>query len=171
MRMELIQPFINAADAVLAESLRSTTRISDLSMEEDVYRRHGVAAMISVTGDIEGRIIFDMDQPIALKIACRTAGCDVNDIDASERDQVARETICEMANLVIGNAVTVLNDAGYQFKVHPPSVHDDQKGIAGSEDTEALVMCFATDEGEFFMNIAMRYNRRRKGEKEVAANA
>jgi CheY-specific phosphatase CheX len=169
--MELIQPFINAADAVLAESLRSTTRINDLSMEEEVYRRHGVAAMITVSGDIEGRIIFDMDPPVALAVACRTNGCELSDIDPSERDQVARETICEMANQVIGNAVTVLNDAGYQFKVHPPSVHDDQNGVSGSEDTEALVMCFSTDTGDFFMNIAMRYNRRRKGEKEMAANA
>lgn len=169
MRMELIQPFINAADAVLAQSLATATRVNDLSMEEDVYRRHGVAAMIAVTGDIEGRIIFDMEQPVALKVACRSAGCELSDIDESECDQVARETICEMANQVIGNAVTVLNDAGYQFKVHPPSLHEDQKGLEGSEDTEALVMCFSTEQGDFFMNIAMHYNRRRKGEKEMAA--
>lgn len=170
MRMELIQPFINAADAVLAQSLCSTTRVNDLTMEEDVYRRHGVAALISVTGDIEGRIIFDMDQTVALKVACRSAGCELTDIDEPERDQVARETICEMANQVIGNAVTVLNDGGYQFKVHPPSVHEDTTGLGGSEDTEALVMCFSSDEGDFFMNIAMHYNRRRRGEKEMAAS-
>lgn len=167
--MELIQPFINSADAVLAQSLRAATRIDDLSMEEEVYRRHGVAAMITVTGDIEGRMIFDMEQSVALKIACATAGCGLEDIDPSECEQVARETICEMANQVIGNAVTVLNDQGYQFKVHPPSVHTDERGVHGSEDTEALVMRFSTTEGEFFMNIAMRYNRRRKGEKEMAA--
>ena len=41
MRMELIQPFINAADAVLAESLQCETRIGDVSMEEETYRRKG----------------------------------------------------------------------------------------------------------------------------------
>ena len=30
MRMELIQPFINAADAVFAESLQAATKIVDL---------------------------------------------------------------------------------------------------------------------------------------------
>ena len=35
MRMELIQPFINAADAVFAESLQAPTKILDLSMDED----------------------------------------------------------------------------------------------------------------------------------------
>ena len=46
MRMELIQPFINAADAVFAESLQAPTKIVDLSMDEETYRRKGVAALI-----------------------------------------------------------------------------------------------------------------------------
>ena len=35
MRMELIQPFINAADAVFAESLQAPTKIVDVEMDED----------------------------------------------------------------------------------------------------------------------------------------
>ena len=69
MRMELIQPFINAADAVLSESLQSTSRIGDVSMEEEAYRRRGVAAMVKIEGDIEGRVIFDLDPPTAARIA------------------------------------------------------------------------------------------------------
>ena len=42
MRMELIQPFINAADAVFAESLQAPTKILDLAMEENAYRRKGI---------------------------------------------------------------------------------------------------------------------------------
>ena len=38
MRMELIQPFINAADAVFAESLQGPTKIGDLAMGEEAYR-------------------------------------------------------------------------------------------------------------------------------------
>jgi len=55
MKMELIQPFINAADAVLAEGLQCSTTVGSLSMEEEAYRRKGVAALIWVSGDIEGR--------------------------------------------------------------------------------------------------------------------
>jgi len=34
MRMELIQPFINAADAVLSETLACPVTVSDISMNE-----------------------------------------------------------------------------------------------------------------------------------------
>ena len=41
MRMDLIQPFINSADAVLAQGLQSPISIENLSMEEEAYRRKG----------------------------------------------------------------------------------------------------------------------------------
>ncbi len=60
MRMELIQPFINAADAVFSDLLQSSAKIIDLTMDEDTYRRKGVAALIAIKGDIEGRVILDL---------------------------------------------------------------------------------------------------------------
>jgi CheY-specific phosphatase CheX len=160
MKMELIQPFINSADAVLAESLQCETRIGDVSMEEETYRRKGVAALIEITGDIEGRIVLDTDHATALHIAKHLAG---GEIEAS--NDLVRETVCELANMVIGNAITSLNDQGFRFKIAPPEVHTAEQGLGGSEETEALVMCFETAKGNVFMNIAMRYNRRRKEER------
>ena len=69
MRMELIQPFINSADAVLAQGLQGPTSVENLSMEEEAYRRKGIAAEICLTGEIEGRIIFDLDPQTAVKVA------------------------------------------------------------------------------------------------------
>src|SRR5258705_8783623 len=91
MRRELIQPFINAADAVFAESLQAPTKIVDLEMDQDAYRRKGVAALIAIKGDIEGRVILDLSPEVAMKVATILAGTEV---EAS--DQVVRETVCEM---------------------------------------------------------------------------
>jgi len=52
---------------VLAETLQCATRIGDVSMDEEVYRRKGFAAHVVITGDIEGRIIFDIDQQTAAR--------------------------------------------------------------------------------------------------------
>ena len=160
MRMELIQPFINAADAVFAESLQAPTKIMDLSMDEDTYRRKGVAALISIKGDIEGRVILDLSPEVAMKVASQLAGAEV---EAS--DQVVRETVCELANMVIGNSVTLLNDQGFHFKVFPPEIHMNETGLAGTSDTEALVICIETPCGEIYLNIAMRYLHRRRAER------
>lgn len=159
MRMELIQPFINAADAVFAEALQAPTKIADLTMDENTYRRKGVAALISIKGDIEGRVILDLAPDVAMRVASHLAGDQL-----PESEQVVRETVCELANMVIGNSVTLLNDQGFRFKVFPPEIHMSEEGLAGSADTEAMVLCIDTPCGEIFINIAMHYLHRRRRE-------
>jgi chemotaxis protein CheX len=154
MKMELIQPFINAADAVLAQGLQCSMSIGNLSMEAEAYRRKGIAALIWVTGDIEGRIILDLDPETAVRVASKFAGTEL-----PETDSLVRETVFELANQVIGNAVTVLNNEGFHFRVHPPVLHTSEHGPKSSEDTEALVICFETGIGDVFMNIALRYSQ------------
>jgi len=158
--MELIQPFINAADAVFSESLQAPTKIVDLEMDQEAYRRKGVAALIAIKGDIEGRVILDLSPEVALKVASQLAGTEV-----AASELVVRETVCEMANMVIGNSVTLLNDQGFHFKVFPPEIHMDETGLAGSADTEALVICIETPCGNVYLNIAMHYLRRRRQER------
>ncbi len=160
MRMELIQPFINAADAVLAETLSCSTRIADVDMSEEAYRRKGEAAIITIQGDIEGRVVFDLDNETGVAIATALSGA-----SPEEAAGLVKETVFELANLVIGNAVTTLNDQGFRFKINPPESHTDNEDMRTSEDTEALVMCFEVPNGSVYMNIAMRYNRRRKAER------
>ncbi len=159
MKMELIQPFVNAADAVLAQMLECTPSLDKLTMEEEAYRRKGVAALVMVKGQIEGRIILDVDTETALRMASRLTGTEL-----SGSDELVRETVCELANQVIGNAITTLNDQGCHFHVYPPEVHTDEHGAKSNEDTEVLVMSFETPCGKVYMNIAMHYLRRRRGE-------
>jgi CheY-specific phosphatase CheX len=162
MRMDLIQPFINAADAVFAESLQGPTKIGDLMMEEEAYHRKGVAALIVIKGDIEGRIILDLAPGVALKVAAILTGTEV-----VENEQTVRETVCELANMVIGNSVTLLNDQGYRFKVFPPEIHMNDQGLAGSRDTEAMVLAIETSCGNIFLNIAMHHLARRRHERDA----
>jgi chemotaxis protein CheX len=151
--MDLIQPFINSADAVLAQGLESPISIENLTMDEEAYRRKGIAAEVRLTGEIEGRIIFDVDLKTAVQLASRLSGTEV-----SENDGLVCEAVCELANQIIGNAVTTLNDQGFHFRVHPPAVHTSEQGSKSSEDTEALVLCFNTSSGNVFMNVALTHH-------------
>ena len=161
MKMELIQPFINAADAVFAEALQGPTNIGDLQMEEEAYRRKGVAALIAIKGDIEGRIILDLESEVAMKVAAILTGA-----EAVDDEQTVRETVCELANMVIGNSVTLLNDQGYKFKVFPPEIHVNDEGLACTRDTEAMVLAIETTCGNIYLNIAMHHLARRRRERD-----
>ncbi|MGC1594200.1 MAG: hypothetical protein WA774_02525, partial [Candidatus Acidiferrales bacterium] len=81
MRMDLIQPFIGSLDAVLAEMMNVPAKIVDLTMEEEGYRRKGTAASVSFKGQIEGRVILDMEPRAAAQVASYLAG---GEVDPSE---------------------------------------------------------------------------------------
>ena len=78
-----------------------------------------------------------------------------------ESDGLVKETIFELANQVVGNAVSALNDQGFHFRVHPPMLLTSHEGDKTSEDVEALMICFETSLGNVFMNVALRHNKRR----------
>jgi len=163
MKMELIQPFINAADAVLSQGLSGTTKVENLSMDEQGYRRKGVAGMVGLTGEIEGRIILDLEPQTAVRVASHYAGADL-----PESDALIKETIFELTNQVVGNAISALNDQGFHFRVHPPVLLTSTEGDKTSEDVEALLICFETSLGNVYMNVALRYNKRRMSDHAVA---
>ena len=131
MKMELLQPFINSADAVLAQTLRCATTVGDVTMEEEGYRRQGLAAIVLIRGEIEGRIILDVEPRTAVEgreLSVRRAA-------VGESAELVRETVCELANMLIGNAVTSLNDQGFHFKVAPPELHTAEEGFEATTAT------------------------------------
>ncbi len=140
---------------MLAQGLGTPVSIENLSMDEEAYRRKGVAAEVCLTGDIEGRIIFDANEKTGACFASHLAGPEL-----TGTEELIREAVCELANQIIGNAVTVLNDQGFHFRVHPPTLHTSEHGDKSSEDTEAVVLCFSTARGEVYMNVALRYHPR-----------
>jgi chemotaxis protein CheX len=160
MKMDLIQPFIGSLDTVLAEMMRAPAKIVDLAMEEDGYRKKGVAAVVTFKGQIEGRIVLDMEPGAAAKVASYLTGAEV---DTAE--PIVPETVCELANMVIGNAVTQLNDRGFEFKVLPPSLLTEEQCAKAGQDSEATVLCFETPSGNVYLNISMHYHARRSRER------
>lgn len=155
MRMDLIQPFIGSLDTVLAEMMQEPAKIVDLTMEEEGYRKRGAAATVVFHGEIEGRVILDMEPSAAKKVASV-----LSDGEPDASDALVGEAVAELANMVIGNAVTQLNDAGYEFKVMPPAALTAEQCERADEDTEASIVCFETPHGNVHLNIAMHYTKR-----------
>jgi chemotaxis protein CheX len=155
MRMDLIQPFIGSLDTVLAEVMKTPAKIVDLTMDEYGYRRQGLAALVVFQGEIEGRIVLDMEPQAAAQVAGYLSGAEVD-----PAEPIVPETVCELANMVIGNAVTQLNDRGFQFKVWPPEIFTQEQCDQAGRDSEATVLCFETPRGNVHLNIAMHYHAR-----------
>jgi len=87
-----------------------TTKVGNLSMEENAYRRQRCGRHGGAYRRHRGRIILDLEPQTALRVASHYAGAEL-----PESDGLIKETIFELANQVVGNAVCALNGPRLPF--------------------------------------------------------
>ena len=151
MRVEYINPFSQAAYDILTEVLGGEIKRGNLYLKETCMPMMGVAAIVGLAGDVEGRVIFDMTLPTALKIASA-----MNSEELPQFDELARATITELANLITGRAVTNLHDLGFRFDLTPPALFTGEKMEISNMNMEALIVPIETDCGKVEINVAIR---------------
>ena len=109
-----------------------------------------------VTGIIElvskqktGSLAISFTKPVALEIAKRMLRMETDHIDEMVRDLVG-----EIANMMAGGAKAKLQEQGYDFELTFPSVIvDDERNIIHNKETSTVILPFQTDSGEFFVEL------------------
>lgn len=151
MRVEYINPFLEAANSILTEVLQSPIRRGEINLKSTATPVLGVAAFVGLAGDVEGRVLFDMSRITALKIASTMNGEQMIHID-----EMVKSTISELANMIVGSAVTRLQETGFNFDLTPPAIIVGDNMEITSQRMEALVVPMVTPQGVVEINVAVR---------------
>jgi chemotaxis protein CheX len=141
MRVEYINPFVEAAFNVLKEVCNGAeVKRGDLFLKNSDMAIKGVASMVGLAGDVEGRVLFDMTKQTALGIA-NTMGQAMGMEEMKVIDEMVKSMITELANMITGQAVTKLHDLGFRFDLTPPALFTGENmEIANSMKVEALIV-------------------------------
>jgi chemotaxis protein CheX len=154
MKVENIIPFTQAAHDVLKEILEVTIKRGSLMLKKSPKGIGGVSVLIRIYGSVEGVIIFNLSEETARKIAGA-----MNYENFESFDDLAKDTINELGNIIAGRAITITNNAGQKYNITPPTL------ILGNElgnmdlIGETIVIPFETDYGEFNINVALKENK------------
>ena len=151
MRVEYINPFVETAYNILQEVLGGEVRRGDLYLKSTSMPVMGVAALVGLAGDVEGRVLFDMTMETAMNIASKMNGEKLTEFDA-----LAKATVTELANLITAQAVTKLHDLGFRFDLTPPALFTGDKMEISDHEVEALIVPMITDQGKVEVNLAIR---------------
>jgi chemotaxis protein CheX len=147
MRVEYISPFVESAHDVLKNLIRTTIEKGSFILK-DSLTAEGVSATVFLSGNVEGRVLLDIEPQLAIKIAGR-----MNDMEFDRLDHLAVDTICELTNMIIGQAVTLLNNKGFRFKTSPPCFFIGKKQLYG---LESLCISLFTEWGEVKIQAAIK---------------
>lgn len=152
MRVEYINPFVEAAFNVLKEVLNSgDVRRGELYLKSSSTPVLGVAALVGLAGDVEGRVLFDMGKDVALKIASVMNGENIATLD-----DLAKATIAELANMITAQAVTKLHELGFKFDLTPPALFTGENMEVSDHEVEALIVPMEIPQGKIEINVAVR---------------
>jgi chemotaxis protein CheX len=152
MRVEYINPFVEAAFSVLQEVLTTGVKRGDLYLKSTTMSIMGVAALVGLAGDVEGRVVFDMTKQTALGIAGA-----MNGEAFTAMDELAKATIQELANMITAQAVTKLHDLGFKFDLTPPALFTGENMEISNREVEALIVPMELGPlGKIEINVAIR---------------
>jgi chemotaxis protein CheX len=155
MRVEYINPFVESAFNILKEVLNCDVKRGEIYLKPTSMSIMGVAALVGLAGDVEGRVLFDMTKDSALYIAGTMNGETFPNLD-----ELAKATIQELANMITAQAVTKLYELGFKFDLTPPALFTgDNMEVSTNLGTnvEALIVPMELGTaGKIEVNVAIR---------------
>jgi chemotaxis protein CheX len=153
MRVEYINPFVEATFNVLKEVLNTDVKRGDLYLKSTTMSIQGVAALVGLAGDVEGRVLFDMTKETALAVSGA-----MNNETFTVLDELAKATSQELANMITAQAVTKLHDLGFKFDLTPPALFTGENmEVSNNLNVEALIVPMQLGpHGKIEVNVAIR---------------
>ncbi|MBN2736250.1 MAG: chemotaxis protein CheX [Spirochaetales bacterium] len=151
MRVEYINPFVEAAFSILKEVLGDDLSRGELYLKATSQPILGVTAIVGLAGDVEGRVLIDLTEKTAMKIASAMNGEEMTTLN-----ELAKATITELANMITAQAVTKLSELGFTFDLTPPTIITGEKMEITNYEVEALIVPIETSHGKLEINVALR---------------
>ena len=151
MRAEFINPFVQAASEVLEAELGSAPQRGSIGLQRSAYTSDDVTAVVAVTGDVAGMVMFAMTEEVARAIVSKIMGQDFPTFDA-----LAQSGIAEIGNVITGRAAVLLAEAGFPSELAPPMLIVGRDTMISTLDVQRLVIPMETELGNIEVQVALK---------------
>jgi len=152
MKTEYVNPFISAATSVIEMVISEPPQRGSMTARPQVFTSQQINVVYGVTGPVQGQVIFGMSVQTATNIASRMVGNPIFSFDA-----LAASAIAELGNMISGNAMTSLSNAGFDSDITPPTIIRGSNVKISTMDIPALVIGFTLGSlGEFELTVSVR---------------
>ena len=140
-------PIINIWESELGETVdKKASNPADV-----LYDASAIIAVVGVTGKLSGDVLYGFTQETAMAIASKMIGEPLEALD-----EMALSAICELANMITGNAATLLAEAGMACEITAPVMMDPTElAMCSSPGDDAFMTTFASSLGELNIKVSL----------------
>lgn len=149
MKVEYINPFIQASQSVIKTLCSIDTRLGKVYLRNSPFLVNQVAILIGVIGKIKGQVCFEMSIGTAKKVASIMMG----GMPVNELDEISKSAVSEMGNMIMGNASTIFADKDIGIDITPPSLLTGEKIEMSNKTPTIVVPVELEDLGTITINV------------------
>lgn len=150
MKIDYINPFVEAAGDVFDKMAKLTLERSSLRADDHLNTEYDVSGVIGLSGTVRGCVVLSFPEGLAKEVVRRMIG-GVVDGNAS----LVTDGIGELVNMVAGGAKTRMKDGGVGIAL-PTVVTGKSHRIRTGSDAKAIVVVFRSELGEFAMQVSYK---------------
>jgi chemotaxis protein CheX len=127
---DIVNPFIEAGINVIKELTNIEVRRGHLTYRVTPAPAYEVSIIIGVFGFVTGQVVYSMKKEVAARLVQRILG----DVSAKEMRELFVDTLGEVANMITGNATSLLNKRqDHSLTITTPAI------VTGSQVSVKLV--------------------------------
>lgn len=152
IRENLLQPFTEAATITLQEMASVAISVHSV-YQKSKYKMFGdISAVIGLIGPREGSLVLSFPMATAATVVGRILAGIAEDPD----NDMIRDCVGEIANVIAGQAKGILAETKYQFCFSTPTIisgvgHE----IRHKPDMPCLVIAFGSEVGDFALQLCL----------------
>ena len=125
-----INVFLMATSKILQDMCGYNPNIGKPSVKNCDFTDDTLIIMIGVTGEMKGQVMLSFEDSVACDIASKMMMMPVQQLD-----DISTSAICELGNMIMGNASTVFSVEGVGIDITPPTICKGNvlfKGVAAN---------------------------------------
>ena len=151
MKVEYINPFVTASYSVLEMVLGNAPVKGELAMQPAAFTCQQCNVVCGVTGQAQGHVIYGMSLATADRIASTMLGEPIKTFD-----QLAASAIGELGNMISGNALQHLSDAGWVCDITPPTIIRGRDVKINTISVPAVVIPVKMKQGSLSITVGLQ---------------
>lgn len=151
MNADYINPFLVAATKVLKDMMMLDAKIGKPYLNELKFDDSSVLIMLGVTGAMKGKVILDFKHAVALDIASKMCM-----MPLTEMSEIAQSAVCELCNMILGNAATVFSTKGIAIDITPPTVCQGTVSFSSAPATNICIPVIYEENKSIEINVSIK---------------
>ena len=151
MREEYVNAFLNPAKKVWEQELGQSLEVASADMTTSQVMDEDITVVIGISGTLQGNVLYGFSDATAEGLVKTMTGEEEVDI----KDEIGLSVLGEVANMITGNAITALAEAGYPCEISPPVIFEPAGNKLMAMGGPQILVSFVSELGPFSVRIAI----------------